>query len=58
MYPILSHFQFFLTSEVKEDLSLAQNDKEFKAILDRFVRQTGIPVHNRNFDGSMLFLVP
>uniref|UniRef100_A0A914CCQ6 Palmitoyltransferase n=1 Tax=Acrobeloides nanus TaxID=290746 RepID=A0A914CCQ6_9BILA len=46
---------FFLTSEVKEDLSLAQNDKEFKAILDRFVRQTGIPVHNRNFDGSIRF---
>ncbi len=32
--------------------NMAQNDKEFKQIPNRFIRQIEIPVHNRNFEWS------
>ncbi|MFH4980809.1 hypothetical protein AB6A40_007518 [Gnathostoma spinigerum] len=46
---------FYLPNEVKRELEAADSDAECRNILDRFVRNSRLPIANRNFDGGIRY---
>jgi len=50
-------FQFHLSVEVRRELESANDDAEFRQILERYVHLHQLPVTNRGYDGGKILVL-